>query len=52
MLTVDVGKGAFEELTELLVGRLERGIRQVDIGHELSIPAQGAPCTNNNRGRQ
>jgi hypothetical protein len=35
MLAADVCKGALEELAELLVGRLERRIRKVDVGHEL-----------------
>jgi len=34
MLAAGVCKRALEELSELLVGRLERRIREVDIGHE------------------
>jgi hypothetical protein len=33
MLALDVGKRALEEIRELLVGRLERRIREVDVGH-------------------
>ena len=35
MLGADVCEGALEELFELLVGRLEVRIREVDLGHEL-----------------
>jgi hypothetical protein len=49
MLAVDVRKGAFEQLAELLVGRLERRIRQVDVGRELSRPAEEAPARTTTR---
>jgi len=39
MLAADVCEGALEQLGELLVGRLERRICQVDLGQEVGIPA-------------
>lgn len=46
MLALDVGKGALEQLAELLVSWLERRIRQVGLGHELTIPGDAAPRTD------
>jgi hypothetical protein len=54
MLATNVCKRTLEQLFELLVGWLERGIRQVDVEHELTIarrplldlPLSGRPRTS------
>jgi hypothetical protein len=58
MLAADVCKRTLEQLFELLVSWLERGIRQVDVGHALhhtatssSLRARLALAAGGRRGR-